>query len=705
MVEHAILEAVAAAEGEVSRAYRVRVIRAGQSRNGNFYPDAVLRAAVPMFAGTRVFVKGDREHLAMAGKDVRNLIGGLSEPRFVEGAGADAGAIEAVLTLIVGKDDPIATRLREAVNQQMTDLFGLSVDADGAMAPGPRGVRVARSFTKIHSVDLIVDPGAGGQIISFREAADEGKSIMDRDQLIAFLQANNPALLEGVDTAAASIEELQAILAKAIAPVARPAAVAEAAGTGTDPGTMTREQLIAGITVVDPSLLPADMAAATDDDLRAILVKASPVVAMVEAFIERRDRVMGQLAASHLPDATKALIRTEMRGGVRFTEATMTQRIQREGEYLTSLGLGRGPMPGIGGGSNFSMGESQGEKHVRMLEAFFDPTHKDHKDARSFKECYILITGDRRVTGRLEHARFTEALSMTGGNFASVLGNSITRRMVADYNVQTNLDMWKLLTGTPVPLSDFRTQERTRFGGYGDLPAVAEAGPYVALTSPTDEKATYAATKRGGTETITLEMIKNDDVGAIQRIPVKLSRAAKRTLSKFVLDFIRTNPTIYDTLALFHATHANLGTTALAAASYSEARLAMMKQAEAGSAEPLGIGPRNLWVPADLEEAAANIFRRNTNLDATFVQSLTPNIVPVPFWTDVTDWAATADVSDIPLIEMGFLDGEEEPSLFVQDNPTVGSMFSNDQLTYKIRHIYGGAVVDFRGFYKAVVAG
>ncbi len=41
----------------------IRVIRAGLSGNGVFYPDAVLREAVPLFAGARVFVKGDDEHL------------------------------------------------------------------------------------------------------------------------------------------------------------------------------------------------------------------------------------------------------------------------------------------------------------------------------------------------------------------------------------------------------------------------------------------------------------------------------------------------------------------------------------------------------------------------------------------------------------------------------------------------------------------
>ena len=60
----------------------------------------------------------------------------------------------------------------------------------------------------------------------------------------------------------------------------------------------------------------------------------------------------------------------------------------------------------------------------------------------------------------------------------------------------------------------------------------------------------------------------------------------------------------------------------------------------------------------------------------------------------------------LPVIEIGFLDGQQDPELFMQDMPNVGSMFSNDQLTYKIRHIYGGNVLvdGFKGTTKAVVA-
>ncbi len=53
-------------EADAKRAgrFEVRVIRAGASLNRKYYPDAVLREAVPLFEGARVFCKSDREHLA-----------------------------------------------------------------------------------------------------------------------------------------------------------------------------------------------------------------------------------------------------------------------------------------------------------------------------------------------------------------------------------------------------------------------------------------------------------------------------------------------------------------------------------------------------------------------------------------------------------------------------------------------------------------
>lgn len=147
----------------------------------------------------------------------------------------------------------------------------------------------------------------------------------------------------------------------------------------------------------------------------------------------------------------------------------------------------------------------------------------------------------------------------------------------------------------------------------------------------------------------------------------------------------------------------NLFTKALDKPELSAHRLAMLKQTELSSNDRIGITPTRLIVPVELQETAVDLFKLFTNNEKTFIQTLTMNIIPVWYWTDPKDWYTAADPADIPGIEIGFLDGKQEPELFVQDSPTVGSMFAADKLTYKLRHIYGGAVCDYRAFTKAVV--
>ncbi|WP_127088332.1 hypothetical protein [Aquabacter cavernae] len=647
-------------EAQETNRFRVRIMRAGLSGNGNFYPDAALREGAPLFEGARVIVKGDAEHLASRGKDPRAVLGRLSGVSFVPGTGADTGTLEATWD-VLDPADPMVTRLREAVSRGMGDLFGLSIDAR-ATYQARKGVRHVGRFTRVNSVDLIVEPGAGGRVLDVLEADPNTTTQQDepmlRELLLKLLKKHRPAFLEGRADDQITDAELQEALSGAFAESGPP--------------------IVAGV---------------SRDDLTAAI-----------QLLEARQTARDQVTRSTLPDEARTRVLEVLEARGTYVPADVTAAITAEQAYVDRFSTA-GRVQGLGGVGRIQTGETRAEKTRAMLEAFFDPNHRDHRHARSIKSCYVAITGDERVTGQMrncDEGLMREALDST--SLDAVLGDSLTRRMVADYRTTSVYDVWRQLTGAPVAIADFRKQQRTRFGGYGDLPAVAEGAAYVPVTSPTDEVAEYAVSKRGGTESITLEMIKNDDVSAVQRIPQRLARASKRTLSKFVLDFMRTNPVIYDTKALFHLDHGNLFTAALDATSYAAARLAMLKQAEAGSNDRLGIGPRNLWVPSDLEEKAADLFRRNTNNDETFVQSLKPNIIPVWYWTDANDWCVSADPLDIPTVEIGFLDGEEEPQIFVQDSPTNGSMFSNDKLTWKIRHIYGAAVADFRGLSKSVVA-
>lgn len=739
------IEAVAVADGQTpGLKWLIRVIHAGKSGNNNFYPDATLREATPMFDGVRVFVKSDAEHIKGQGKSFNQLIGQLSAARFVEGQAKDSGEIQATLTLLASAGD-VPAKLREAYDNGMSDLFGFSIDAD-ALTNKRGSLREATKFTKIHSVDLIIEPGAGGELINLIEAINPQEQVemkLKERMIEAVKAANKGAIPAGVDID--NDEQLEAAYREAV--------------SNTQPETRAN-------------------AGATIDNGDAAVARYEEKMRMVEARADARLL----LNDSKLPEPVVAKLHKQFAAAESFTVEQVREAIQTERDVLAKL-TESGHVAGLGG-SRVESGKDRSEKITDMLDDFFNPATK----ARSFRECYVEITGDRGVTGLLQNCdvgrlrealgseeRFREAIS--AASFGNILGDSITRAMVRDYAALENYNDYENLVDV-VPITNFRTQERTRMGGYGNLPAVAENGAYAALTSPGDEKSTYAVTKRGGKETISLETIANDDVGAIRKVPLRLAVAAKRTLFEFVLDFLATNPTIYDTAALFHATiHANLGSAALDATSFAAARLAMKQQteknapgaivtgsiattvltvtavtsgalavgqvirgagvtsgttiaslgtgtggtgtynlsasqtvsstsifADATGSKPLGLLLKHVYVPANLEEAAYNLFVRTTNLDESFVQSRKPTVHVVDYWSDANNWYATADKMETPLIELGFYNGNEEPELFVQDLPTQGSLFSNDQIVYKIRHIYGGSVLDYRGFYGAVVA-
>lgn len=374
--------------------------------------------------------------------------------------------------------------------------------------------------------------------------------------------------------------------------------------------------------------------------------------------------------------------------------------------------------------------ESERDKFQLSMDAMLGvPVEGNVAPFRGIQHAFAVITGRRDFEVRdvlAEAVMFVPSYMKEGqgrsrvleslktSDFAEILGDSIHRRMVREYKLD-DLNTWRQLVSEISNIKDFRVNPRMRMGGYGTLPEVPEQGTYQPLTSPTDEQATFQIKKRGGLEDLTMEMIANDDIGALKKIPIKLGRAAVLTLYRTIFDILRLNPTIYDTKTLFHADHANTDTKVLSSDNLMLVRKAMQKQQPYGqSDEFLGMMnvPARLVIPPDLEDVAFQLLKSAveviSNKDATV-----PNIhstylkgyIVVPYWTDATDWVAVADPAMINTIEVGFYQGKQDPELFVQDQPNVGSVFTADKITYKIRHIWGFAVLDYRGFYKNVAAG
>jgi hypothetical protein len=699
----------AGATTPTGKRWNVLLIQEGMSSNRKNYGRKALREAVDLYRGARMYL--DHEESARRfGRSVKDIAGFITDPKPVllstaheaedaTGAGMRFGIAG---TAVVTKPE-VREALLDAWQEGQVDLFGLSHVAEGEATAvmGPSGpFHDVTRITKVTSVDFVTNPAAGGRVLR--------------------LVASDSPLHE-------DLTMLQSLI-EAITASGRADLIAKLQALGATP---TAEAVIA---IHAEAIKAPPVAAAPAPQPPAGATQVGPTVTLEEAELleMRRDGLThfleAALAGCSLPDAVKGHLRKRFSKTLHEAKARtglpskddITAAIAEQVEVVGALVESKVmlPAPGL---SRIEITKTRRDQLVEAFDAFFGVKQDGggvkllpNPKLTSFRGLYVDFTGDSQVTGQLREAtRLTEALDST--SFDQILGDSITRRMVAEYQLASQAQ-WRGTIADVVPVSDFRTQRRMRFGGYPNLATVGQGAPYPSMASPSDEEATYAPAKRGGTEQVTIEMIANDDVGAIRRIPQRLARAASQTLYEFVFDFMRTNAVVYDAVALAAAGHGNnISTTALSSAELITLRTRIKTQTDMSNGKRLGLSAKYLWVPTELEELAFQLTMSakalpDSNVRTTaepaagnFVQKVGIEARVVDYWTDTNNYWLTTDISQTPMIEIGFWGGKEEPELFVQDQPNVGSLFSNDQITYKLRHVYGGAVLDYRGFAGGIV--
>lgn len=122
----------------------------------------------------------------------------------------------------------------------------------------------------------------------------------------------------------------------------------------------------------------------------------------------------------------------------------------------------------------------------------------------------------------------------------------------------------------------------------------------------------------------------------------------------------------------------------------------------------LALEKPTLWVPRGLRGTAIQLKNSEFNPEGAeravnaLRDAFDPQVSPY-LRGDENNYYLSANTGDIAGIEIGFLNGREDPEILVQDQPTVGNVFLYDTIRYKIRHEYGGAVTDFRAFAGSIV--
>jgi hypothetical protein len=338
---------------------------------------------------------------------------------------------------------------------------------------------------------------------------------------------------------------------------------------------------------------------------------------------------------------------------------------------------------------------------------------------RGIAEAYATCTGDTELSylGRGGFRMVSEAIATT--DFPSLLLDSLNKRLIQDYSEYGMGGLDQLITEGP-PLNDYRTQSRVREGYLSDFPIVAEGGPYTELNKPTDEKITYAPQKRGGMLTVSEETIRADDLKKVQEFPTRMARAGRHTLKTFITNFFVNNPNyVPDSVAWFNAAHNNLGTSALGVDTLIAAEAVQMKQTEKDSGNRLPYRISWIMVPVDLANVAwqinnsqnynpgpglqqANPFYLRFGPAGTGKQA-PPGVIVNELLTDTNDWYYGVDATEVPILEIGYIDGLNTPQIYMANTATQGTMFTNDQVQYKVKFPFGGAILDFRGAGKQVV--
>jgi peptidoglycan hydrolase-like protein with peptidoglycan-binding domain len=673
-----VVEALGTDE-EGGRVFRVRLLAYGDSKNGRRYPESVMREAVGKYEGTRAY-----DHHRTAEELTTSTIAGLiGSYRNVE---ASSDGLYGDLHLLPG-----ATHAAEAIDASLQaqaagrpPVVGFSHDVRGqfrSVVSGGRRLQEAVQIVDVDSTDVVAKPSAGGKAVRAVAGGEitEGDDVPTKEDVLA-------AFAEATD------DELSAV-----------GLVRAAESTTTETGTTL--QRATESTTDTERVREGEQPKASYWGKAMVTQKieaAGLPTAVVESVLEGLPDRITESDVDASIGALKATLGVMEKAGMRPTVTTQvaTEALEKK---VTAL-------------DNFFAGKySTGYRSFR--QAFCDVTGTQ---PRSFtedfnktimRESVAAYDSDGRLLRTTEGGIERAQESLTASSWNLVLGDSITRRMVAEYS-QPNLQTWRQIVSSIIPVNDFRTQRIDRIGGYGTLPSVSAGAPYQPLTSPGNEEVTYAISKRGGTEDITMEMIANDDVRAIARIPVKLGLAAAQTLYRFVWDMLVNNNNIYDGTALFttgHANYVNAGSgSALSQSALTSARILMTSQTAYGDAvDFISPTPQILVYVNDIEEIAFQLTTSAVAVPSTAAgPSNTPNLhqglsrIRLDYPASSTAWWTIADPDMCPTFEVGFYQGRQDPELFTQSDPSVGSVFNADKVTYKIRHIYSGAVLDFRGFVK-----
>jgi len=618
------------------REWDVVIIQPGLSKNNKFYSKEVLKKALPLFENLKAFAyefKGKVfNHLPEFARStmpqgfVKNLAGWYDNIRYGNFKDENGEVKEGVLGTFHATAQWLKDFLKETWEHGKEKMLGISIDGGGKVEreiSNGREIDRVLEINNLTSADPVTNEAAGGGFLRLVASMNEGGNEMNFiKKLIEMLKEKHADLVEGIDSENVTDEQFVVLMETAVAD----GKVEE----------ILKEGFVADAIEKLLKLVKDAKALAVLKDLSARLKKYGyPYPAKTQASEEEkkdekpeekkeekpeekkedskemkemkeaiakmeRENALAKsqailsevLAEAKLLEPVKEKIRKQFADKI-FKKDELQEAIKIEKDVLAKLSES-GNVKGLGQ-SRVEVTLDEGDKFQVAMDKMVDDDAEVPENMKnipgftSLKEAYrVAHPEDPNITGNIDRMTHTRRLTeaITTADFTYALGTSMTRKLVKEFKVKP-FAFDPIVT--EVPVTNFKQQERVKWGGYSTLPAITEDAAYVDLYEPKDEEATYTPATKGGYVSVSRKTLKNDDLNLVRRIPSMIGRASRRTLERDVASLLLANGTYTPTNStVFSTLFGNYSTSACGYDNITTAKTGIREQKERGAAQDSG---------------------------------------------------------------------------------------------------------------------
>jgi phage major head subunit gpT-like protein/phage head maturation protease len=244
-------------------------------------------------------------------------------------------------------------------------------------------------------------------------------------------------------------------------------------------------------------------------------------------------------------------------------------------------------------------------------------------------------------------------------DISNLLGALVNKFLLAGFNAVES--SWQEISAVR-SVNDFKAINLLRLNGDMKFKKVGNAGE-LKVAQASDTKRSVAADTYGISTQLTRQDMINDDLNALSQIPQRMGRGAALAMNEAIWSEFQSSNDTY-----FQKATAGSG-NALSLASLKTATAGFRKLTDPDG-NPLGIQPRVLLVPPELEITAAELMTSALLISGNTTKEPNANVlqgryrvVVSNYLTSASTWWLAADAADLPALDVVFLNGQQAPTI------------------------------------------